>query len=435
MNGYSIICISKRITTSVGLVVVLVAIVVFSAKLSLQKTSLNSKAANPTIVGGVNAVSGEYPSVAWVNGCTGTLIAPSWVLTAAHCVEKLTVRYISIRLGSIYFDKQCERVWSDGFYFHPNRIPDSNKNDIALVRLSRPITFISEYPLLPEPTTDEDLYTKDTPIDMLGWGCVERTEQGIPTLSQGWRICPQYTNEDDCFTSGHPQGCRYLSTCKMCVPANQPSIDYAETPQNCSALANTIENYERFPPITVTPYLLADNIKTTKILQKLSTTIAIGKSPDYQTRFVMNGTAFVQSGCYGDSGGPAYAYKNGKAYVIGATRTPLESTRVIEFTSWIRETMSKNNPVQAPKINNTFNPFLETDLKYCLQFKNEKSCYEQGKKYTCGFHPSCGLCLPWQRTGVSYDTTCENCELYRRQINPRWINPIPRFPNGQPIME
>jgi hypothetical protein len=435
MKHNSLFCIQKRTVYVLFFFVVLLSALLFIAGNALQTTRTNTRASSPTIVGGVNATQGEYPSVAWVNGCTGTLIGPSWVLTAAHCLEKLTVNYISIRLGSIYFGKQCEWVWSDKFYIHPKRVVDSQLNDIALVHLSRPITSITSYPLLPEPVIDEDLYAKDTPIDVLGWGCIAYKEQGIPSLSQGWRICPQYTDEAECFSKGRAQGCKYLFTCKMCVPAKQPSISYAETPENCDTLATTIEWYTRFPPITVTPYLPADNITTTNILQKLSTTISIGKSSDYANRFVISGKSFVKSGCFGDSGGPAYAHKNGKEYVIGAARTPLESTRVIEYTPWIRETMQTNDPAQSTPVKKTVVPFAETDLKFCVQFSDEESCFEKGKKYNCGYHPSCNLCLPWQRSGVDYDTTCENCEYYRKQINPLWSTPTPRNPGNHADIE
>ena len=49
-----------------------------------------SAAPSMAIVGGSDAAAGEYPSVAEITFgkgflCTGTLIAPNYVLTAGHC--------------------------------------------------------------------------------------------------------------------------------------------------------------------------------------------------------------------------------------------------------------------------------------------------------------------------------------------------------------
>src|SRR3954468_19333647 len=58
---------------------------------ALAVAALGATAApSPAIVGGHDAAPGAYPAVAEITFgasflCTGTLIAPTWVLTAGHC--------------------------------------------------------------------------------------------------------------------------------------------------------------------------------------------------------------------------------------------------------------------------------------------------------------------------------------------------------------
>src|SRR5215217_6586205 len=59
--------------------------------ISVTAAALLGVAAAPSsaVVGGSNASPGEYPSVAEITFgpflCTGTLISPTWVLSAGHC--------------------------------------------------------------------------------------------------------------------------------------------------------------------------------------------------------------------------------------------------------------------------------------------------------------------------------------------------------------
>lgn len=65
-----------------------------------------SAAAQPRIVGGSAAPAGAFPYVANIAisgafGCTGTLIAPTWVMTAGHRRRRTrTVAYANCRRAS-----------------------------------------------------------------------------------------------------------------------------------------------------------------------------------------------------------------------------------------------------------------------------------------------------------------------------------------------
>ena len=57
---------------------------------SSARVFAGTAAPSMAIVGGSDAAPGEFPSVAEITFgqsflCTGTLIAPTWVVTAGHC--------------------------------------------------------------------------------------------------------------------------------------------------------------------------------------------------------------------------------------------------------------------------------------------------------------------------------------------------------------
>lgn len=100
-------------------------------------------ASAPAIVGGTPATTPWAVSLqsitesgAGYHECGGVLIAPQWVLTASHCAP-----YVKglARVGSLSWNKGGELVAVEAVISHPGDNPKNFRDDIALVRLARPV--------------------------------------------------------------------------------------------------------------------------------------------------------------------------------------------------------------------------------------------------------------------------------------------------------
>lgn len=124
-----------RISASLQLAIAL-SIVISSccATRNTTITAAHLRRTQARIVGGTEAVKGEFPSYAYSGGCGGTLIRPHLVLTAAHCAASYLNRgYVQIGI----IDKNVgSRINVDSVKSHPLADDWTYQNDVAIVKLT-----------------------------------------------------------------------------------------------------------------------------------------------------------------------------------------------------------------------------------------------------------------------------------------------------------
>ena len=175
-------------------------------------------AKEPRIVGGSIAEPSQWPFMAALyfngeQGCGGTVIAPTAVLTAAHCVKGTYPDELSVGTGRRALSEtgSGQTIGVADYVVHPG-YRRGGRTDFAVLRLERPTSAPAAQLSAP---SENYLTAPGSTLRVAGWGAttpagydpgsdalLETTERSLPGRKCGWVYGRGFSARDQICTLG-----------------------------------------------------------------------------------------------------------------------------------------------------------------------------------------------------------------------------------------
>ena len=264
---------------------------------------------NEMIVGGRPADEGKYPWQVRIYStmddtmgfCGGSIIAPQWVLTAAHCL--LDTEKVVVGFGNNDRTKTT-KIASEKIIVHPGYL-NGEKADLGLIKLKTPIPDAPAIDVA-DPGVDKSLVVPGAKVTVTGWGAV-------------WDF-QAFQNSMDVMAGRRSVSARkLLDQNELDAPRKLHEVDIEVIdPGECKSVYKALQ---------VPAFAIGD------------------------TEICATGPSGGKDSCFGDSGGPLVAPANTeRGYVqvgivswgpqCGNPLYPGVYTRVSSFSDWIKKTMN-----------------------------------------------------------------------------------------------